>query len=146
MTRLMVLAAVVATVGCSSYRPSAPLPPPEATVRVSFLSPRDLIARTATGDSVVLPAVRELHGSVIRAQLDTRMDSVRLRFRSAKAVGALPSIPEGSTVTVAREVFTRVEQRSFDAWKTLKLVGYIGAGLLALSLLAVGLALEDMGS
>ena len=144
MTRLMVLAAMLATVGCTSWRPTAPLPPPATMVRVSFLSPKDVVARTASGDSVVLPAVRELRGSVVRAQLDTRTDSLRIRLASARASGALPEIPDGAVVTVSREVFTRVDQQAFDAWKTMKLVGYAVAGVLILVVATLALALEAM--
>ena len=143
MKPVVLLIAVVAA-GCSSYRPTAPLPAPATTVRVSFPSPRDVVARTTTGDSMVLAGVRELSGRIVRAQLDTRMDSLTIRLGSAcGAAGGISGIPEGAVATIPRDLFVRVEQRSIDPWKTLKVVGYVAAGALMLSLLAIGLALDD---
>ena len=140
LKRVVLLIALLAA-GCTSYRPTAPLPAPATTVRVTFLSPRDVVARGAAGDSMVLTGVRELTGSVVRAQLDTRTDSLRIRLGSVRGPsGAISGIPDGAIATVPREVFVRVEQRSFDPRKTMKVVGYVALGALALVVLAIGLA------
>ena len=111
---------------------------------MSFLSPRDIVARTATGDSVVLTGVRQLNGSIVRAQLDTRTDSVRVRLGSARSEsGAIEGIPEGAIVSVPRVAFVRVDQKSFDPVKTFKVAGYVAAGVLIIGLLAIGLALDE---
>ncbi len=144
MVKPVLLVLVVATSGCMSYRPSAPLPAPATSVRVSFLSPRDVVARSATGDSVVLRNVTELRGSIVRAQLDTRLDSIRIRLGSARGPsGAVSGVVSGAIATVPREVFVRVEQRSLDGGKTLKVIGYVAGAVLLISLLAIGLALEE---
>ena len=137
--------AILVIAGCMSWRPTAPLPAPATTVRVTFLSPRDVIARTPSGDSVVLTSVRELRGSVVRAQLDTRTDSLRIRLGSVRGSGTLPELPDGAMVTVSREVFTRVDQQSFDAWKTMKLIGYTVAGVAVAVVVLLGLALGSSG-
>lgn len=141
-----VLFATLLAAACTSYRPTAPLPAPATTVRVSFLSPRDVVARSAAGDSILLAGVRELTGSVVRAQLDTRMDSLRVRIGSARnASGAIPGIPEGAIATVPRETFVRVEQKSIDPVKTFRVVALAAGVVLLVGLLAIGLALEDSG-
>jgi len=140
----VILVVVAATVGCSSYRPSAPLPAPATVVRVSFASPRDISVLNPAGDSVVLANVRELRGAIVRSQLDARMDHLRIRLGSAHGPsGALSDVPGGAIATVPRDMFVRVEQRSFDPMKTLRLIGMIAAGVLLVTALAIGIALED---
>ena len=139
----LILLVMAATIGCSSYRPTAPLPAPATDVRVSFAAPRDIAVRSPAGDSILLANVRELRGAIVRSQLDTRMDYLRIRLGSAHgASGALSNVPDGAIATVTRDMFVRVEQRSFDPMKTLRVVGYIAGGVLIVSLLAIGLALD----
>src|SRR5688500_18772862 len=143
MNQLIVLI-VAATMGCSSYRPTAPLPAPMTEVRVSFAAPRDIAVRSPAGDSILLANVRELRGAVVRSQLDTRMDHLRIRLGSAHGPsGGLSNVPEGAIATIPRDMFVRVEQRSFDPMKTLRVVGYIAGAALLVSLLAIGLALDS---
>jgi len=145
MVRPVLLVLVIATSGCMSYRPSAPLPAPATSVRVSFVSPRDVVARSTTGDSVVLRNVTELRGSIVRAQLDTRLDSVRIRLGSARGPsGAVSGVSDGALATVPREMFVRVEQRSLDVWKTLKVVGIAALAVVALTMLAVASAVGEL--
>ena len=140
--RLLVASLLIA--GCSSYRPSAPLPAPATTVRVSFLTPRDVVARTPAGDSVLLTKVRQLSGSIVRAQLDTRTDVVRIRLGSARdSSGAIVGIPEGAIATVPRETFVRVEQKALDPVKTLRLVALVAGVVVLITALAIGMALDD---
>ena len=116
--RLVVLLVLVST-GCMSYRPSAPLPAPETQVRVSFALPRDVRVQTPTGESAMLRNVTELRGTVIRAQLDTRLDSVRVMLGTARGrEGAIPGVAAGTLAIVPRGVETRVDQRSIDVVKT----------------------------
>ena len=101
-------------------------------MRVTFLAPKDLVARTAGGDSVVLSAVRELSGSVVRARLDTRMDSLRVRLGSARdESGVIDGIPEGAIVAVPRTSFVRIDQETLDVANTLKVV-VLAAGTVTL--------------
>lgn len=141
-----ILAFVLIGAGCSSYRPSAPLPAPATTVRVSFLSPRDVVARTPAGDSMMLVGVRQLNGSIVRAQLDTRMDVVRVRLGSARdSSGAIEGIPDGAIVSVPREPFVRVEQKSIDPVKTFRVVALVAGAVVLIGVLALGLALGESG-
>jgi hypothetical protein len=142
----ILMVALVALAGCTSYRPIAPLPAPATSVRVSFLSPRDLVARGPSGDTLMLTGVRELNGSVVRAQLDTRTDSVRLRLGSARSEGGtIEGIPDGAIVTVPRVAFVRMDQKSFDPVKTFKAVALIAGVVVLIGVLAIGLALEESG-
>jgi hypothetical protein len=130
--------------GCTSYRPTAPLPAPATTVRVTFLSPRDVVARTPGGDSVVLYAVREMSGSIVRAQLDTRLDSLRVRLGAARnASRGISGIPEGAIVTVPREPFVRVEQKSVDPVKTLKVVALVAGIVVLAGVLLIAVAASE---
>ena len=139
---LVILVCALLAAGCSSYRPAAPLPAPATPVRVSFLSPRDLVVRTATGDSIVLAGVRELRGSVVRSRLDVRTDSLRVLVESARgASGAFSGIPRGATVLVPRETFVRVEQRSFDVMKTTKVIALAAGAVVLLGVIGIGMVL-----
>ena len=140
------LLAVLIIAGCSSYRPTAPLPAQATTVRVSFIAPRDVVARSAAGDSILLAGVRELTGSVVRAQLDTRMDSLRIRLGSARnEEGAIAGVPEGAIVSVPRVAFVRVEQKSFDPVKTFRVVALVAGVVVLIGVLALGVALGESG-
>ena len=148
MSRRLAVALVLASLGCTSYRTSAPLPAPETEVRVSFVSPRDITAQMPTGEPTVLRNVMELRGKVIRAQLDTRVDSIRILLGQARGpTGPVPGVVSGTVATVPREMFVRVEQRQLDAPKTLRRTAYvIGAVLVAgLALLALALGAASEG-
>ncbi len=128
LTRVVVAVAVLATAGCKSYRPTAPLPQPATQVRVTFATPRNIVAVSPAGDAQLLGNVTELHGSIVRAQLDTRLDSIRIRLGSARAgKESLLQVPDGAIATVPRDVTVRMDQRSVDPWKT---AGF-GIGMLA---------------
>jgi hypothetical protein len=72
------------------------------------------------------------------------MDHLRIRLGSARGPsGALSNVPAGAIATVPRDMFVRVEQYSFDPMKTLRLVGVIAAGVLLVTVLAIGLAVDD---
>ena len=140
------LLATLLAAGCTSYRPTAPLPAPATTVRISFLSPRDVVARTPSGDSMMLSGVRELSGSVVRAQLDTRLDSLRVRLGSARnASGGISGIPDGAIVAVPREPFVRVEQKSVDPVKTFKLVALVAGVVVLAAVLLIAVAAGEGG-
>ena len=117
---------LLATAGCTSYRPTAPLPQPATNVRVTFATPRNIVAVSPAGEERLLRNVTEVSGSIVRAQLDTRLDSIRIRLGSALA-GREPlrSIPDGAIATVPRDVTVRIDQRAVDPWKTAALVAVI---------------------
>ena len=56
--------AILSAAGCSAYRPLSRPPLPRDEVRLSFLSPRNLVGRTEGGTLVRLNAVTELRGSI----------------------------------------------------------------------------------
>ena len=136
MSKWWAVPLALAGIGCTSYRPSAPLPAPETEVRVSLLSPRDIPVQTPSGERRVLRNVKELRGRVVRAQLDTRVDSIRILLGQARnADGAIPGLARGTVATVPREVFVRVEQKGLDAPKTLRRTAYVVGGVLVAGLL-----------
>src|SRR5687767_10246511 len=101
MVRGLMVAMVLMVAGCRSYRPSAPLPKPATEVRVRFAMPQDVAVTNAAGEVTTLSDVTELHGSIVRAQLDTRLDSIRIRLGSASGEsGRLSGVQDGAIATI----------------------------------------------
>ena len=125
-------------IACTGYRPLTRPPLPRDEVRMTFLSPRNLIGRTESGRSVPLNSVTELRGRIAAIAAD----SVRLFVASARGPdGELRGIPADILVAIPRDWYPLVQERHTSA-KPLKWVGYAALGVLAVLVLAVGLALE----
>ena len=136
--QVSVVACIALLTACSAYRPLTRPPLPRDEVRMTFLSPRNLIGRTESGRSVPLNSVTEVRGRIAAIAAD----SVRLFVASARGPdGELRGIPADILVAIPRDWYPLVQERHTSA-KPLKWVGYAALGVLAVLVLAVGLALE----
>lgn len=134
-----VLVCAALLVACTGYRPLSRAPLPRDEVRMTFLSPRNLVGRTESGRSVPLNSVTEVRGRIAAIAAD----SVRLFVASARGPdGELEGIPSDVMVAIPRDWYPLVQERYTSA-KPLKWVGYAALGVLAVLVLAVGLALEE---
>ena len=137
----LVAVAILSTVGCSAYRPLSRPPLPRDEVRVSFLSPRNLVGRTEGGAAMRLNAVTELRGSIAAMAPDT----MRLFVSSARGPdGEVGGLSGNVMVAVPRDWYPLVQERYTSA-KPAKWVGYAALGALAVLVLAIVLALDDSG-
>ena len=138
--RLAALVCLALAVGCTGYRPLSRAPLPRDEVRMTFLSPRNLVGRTESGRSVPLNSVTEVRGRIAAIAAD----SVRLFLASARGPdGELGGIPTDVIVAIPRDWYPLVQER-YTSVKPLKWVGYAALGVLAVLVLAVGVALDDM--
>lgn len=137
----VLVVAVLSTAGCSAYRPLSRPPLPRDEVRLSFLSPRNLVGRTEGGRSIPLNAVTELRGSIASIAPDT----MRLFVSSARGLnGEVGGIPANVMVAVPRDWYPLVQERYTSA-KPATWIGYGALAVLAILVLSIGLALEDGG-
>ena len=138
---VVLVIAVVYSVGCTGYRPLSRPPLPRDEVRVSFLSPRNLVGQTDGGTSIRLNAVTELRGSIAAMAPDT----MRLFVSSARGPdGDVGGLSGNVMVAVPRDWNPLVQERYTSA-KPAKWVGYAALGALAVLVLAIVLAVEDSG-
>ena len=138
--RGMALACIALSIACTAYRPLTRAPLPSDEVRMSFLSPRNLVGRTESGRAVRLDSVTELRGRIAAIAAD----SVRLFVASARGPdGELGGIPSDVMVAIPRDWYPLVQER-YTSTKPVKWIGYAALGVLAVLVLAVGLALEDL--
>jgi hypothetical protein len=135
----IVAVAIVFTTACSAYRPLSRPPLPRDEVRVSFLSPRNLVGRTEGGTAIRLNAVTELRGSIAAMAPDT----MRLFVSSARGPdGEIGGLSGNVMVAVPRDWHPLVQERYTPA-RPARWVGYAAVAVLAIALLSIGLAVGD---
>jgi hypothetical protein len=134
------LAIVTLVAACTAYRPLTRQPLPRDDVRLTFLSPRDVSGQTDAGRIITLRRVTELRGSIASIAPDT----VRLFVASARGPdGDVGGVPSGLMVAVARDWYPTMQERH-TSMTPVKTLGLVALAALALLVLGIGLALEEM--
>ena len=134
------LVTVATVAACTAYRPLTRQPLPRDDVRLTFLAPRDVSGQTDAGRTMTLRRVTELRGSIASIAPDT----VRLFVTSARGPdGDVDGVPSGLMVAVARDWYPTMQERH-TSMTPVKTLGYVALAALALLVLGIGLALDEM--
>lgn len=117
--------------------------PNRPAVRLLIDPPRDLVARTADGDSLPLSDIAEVVGRVVGDSPDT----IAVMATSVRRAGAESSagVPSGSVVAVRRDSTVRVEVISAHP-RAVEVVITVMTGVLLVSLLVYASTLGGGGS
>jgi len=122
--RALVLVAVVALAGCSTYQASAPeAAVPAKKIRMHFETPRTLSIASSSGDTLSVEDVVELEGEVLEQLADTLVvDASRVRRGS----GSSTRFGDGSFVRIPAQA---LEVKQLSGGRTVLLVLGILAGV-----------------
>lgn len=134
-TPLAIAGAVMLLSGCMGSYPVQTYDPafPGRTVMITFDSPRDLEVRS-DATSLVLPAIRQVHGRVEAVRSDTLV----LRVLALESSVRQPDVPYDARLTLAPDSSARVAHRRISSGRTLGAAFLTLLGVLALAIASEG--------
>ena len=144
MIRSATVMLAVALAACHSYTPATSRAvEPKRDVRVRLAAPRDVAARTSSGDTTRVAGAWMLEGRVVAS----RNDSLHLRTSSARDASGRPiAVPRHAVVALPLSDVAAVDLRRVDAGRTaFAVLGGVATVFLVALVAALG-SFDPLGS